>query len=845
MSNSSLTDISRRNILGIGAASVALPLAPYAATAAESARELPITIGRDQAFDCDWRFFRGDSERYAMPTFDDRKWRTLDLPHDWSIEDLAPGSAPVNAVIRDADTAPLWQTVKMGSREIGPFSGSLSSGGVKTAFTVGGVGWYRKRFRLPSIVSGQRVEIVFDGVYMNAEVWVNGHRLGERPYGYSPFAYDLTPHLNFTGENVIAVRVANLGSNSRWYSGSGIYRHVWLNVAGALRFELWGVSVTPQSVAVDSAAIQVHTTVLGASKGTEMLLKIRDAGGRVVAQKRGAPPADGLTIFEIETPKLWSPKEPVLYQAECELFEGGNRSDRLVTRFGIRSVEVDAQKGLLINGESYKLRGGCLHHDNGLLGAAAHDRAEERKLELLKERGFNAVRTAHNPPSPAFLDACDKLGMMVVEEAFDCWSIGKSPDDYQLYFDGWWRDDLTAMVKRDGNHPSVIMWSIGNEIPDVTKPSGVESARALTAALRVLDSSRPIAAGINGSTGPEVTRPDGKRDSVGTQFLDVAGYNYSLGSYERDHVRFPDRVMMGTESFPREVDSIWRLTERSPYLIGDFVWAAMDYLGEVGVAQPVLSPDRYGYGLADYPWINAFVGDLDLIGQQKPPSLLRDVVWGVSVLEMSVQRPLPEGRLERGSPWGWKDELQSWTWPGAEGTPLGVQIFTRGDRVELELNGKPVGEKTLTDADKSLANFSIPYAPGRLVATAFSKGKKIGRKQFKTAGAAAAIKLRIDRPRISSSRNDLAFITLEVTDGAGGLVPDAVAAIEVALSGPAELIAFGNANPRGVGSFQQPVAKTWHGRALAILRPLGQAGTVSFEARSKELKAAKGIIRVA
>ena len=838
MQGDHLAGLSRRASLKLGGVTAALSMTPQLAGATAARCETIAPGARDQPFDADWRFLKGDDRAFAESGFDDSAWRRLDLPHDWSIEDLRPESPSVNASVRDVDVAPLWQPAKAVPRTIGPFNAGLSAGGAATGFTVGGIGWYRKRFRLPALSQDRRVEVVFDGVYMNAEVWLNGVRLGARPYGYAPFAFDLTPHLDPSGENVLAVRVANLGRNSRWYTGSGIYRHVRLNVTRGLRFKLWGVAVTTPAASKEAAMVQVRAEVEGVTPGAIMAARLRDASGRVAAEARGPAAAETQLALQIPRPKLWSPKTPVLYSLECELLQSEQVVDRVVIPFGVRKVEIDAERGLRINGEPYKLRGGCVHHDNGLLGAVAIDRAEARKVELLKARGYNAIRTSHNPPSPAFLDACDQLGMLVVEEAFDCWRQGKNQDDYSLYFDGWQDADLAAMVRRDGNHPSVILWSIGNEIPGVSKPDVVEVGRQLAAEVRRLDPTRPVTEAINGSRGPDVTTAGGKLESAATQMLDVAGYNYALSSYEKDHAQFPARVMMGTESFPKEVDAIWRLTEAQPYLIGDFVWTAMDYLGEAGVGMSLLSPNRFTYGTADYPWVNAFTGDLDLIGEQKPPSLLRDVVWDLSPLGMTVQRPLPEGRTEVISPWGWQDELQSWTWPGAEGKPLKVQVYTRGDRVELELNGRKVDEKILTKADNSTAVFPVSYTPGRLVATAYRGKRRIGRCVLESAGPAAALRVRIDRARLAANRNDLAFATIEVVDADGRLLPDAVQVLELALSGPAELAAFGNANPRGVGSFRQPVAKTWHGRALAILRPTGPAGALTIEVRSKGLKTA-------
>lgn len=834
---------SRRSVLRLAGPAAAAPFAAAAADATAPAAS-SLAIGRNQNFDEGWRFRKGDGPHQAGSAFDDSSWRRLNLPHDWSIEDFEPAGAGVNAEIRESDTAPLWQRVKGGPQKIGPFHRALSGGGRDTAFTVGGVAWYRKRFVMPQGAPDARVELVFDGVYMGAEVWCNGRRLGERPYGYVPFAFDLTPFINKTGENVLAVRVANLGDNSRWYAGSGIYRHVWLNVTAAQHFKLWGVSVTTVTASPEVATVAVKLEIGGTTDGLSVVSRVKDPNGRVVAEQRVSAAAAGDLQLKLNRPNLWSPRTPSLYVLECTLYAGDQRIDRVDTTFGVRTIAIDAQEGLRINGEPYKMRGGCIHHDNGLLGAVAVDRAEERKLELLKARGFNAIRTAHYPPSPALLDCCDRLGLMVIEEAFDCWKIGKNPDDYQLYFDGWWREDLQAMVRRDRNHPSIIFWSIGNEIPEVSKPEAVETARLLAAEVRRLDPSRHITEAINGSSGPVVTRPDGAQDTAAAQYLDAVGYNYSVGSYERDHLRFPGRVMMGSESFAKEVDVIWRLTEKNPYLIGDFVWAAMDYLGEPGVGQSVLSPDQFVYGQADYPWFNAFVGDLDLIGEQKPQSLLRDVVWGVSAVEMVVQRPLPEGRTEVASQWGARDALQSWTWPQAMGQTLSVQVFSRAERVELELNGKKIGARNLSADDKAMAEFKAPYAPGRLVASAFQDGKRVGRRVLETVGAPAALRLRIDRARVRADRNDLAHVTVEIVDARGRLVPDAVAVVEAAFSGPVRLAAFGNANPRGIGSFQQPVAKTWHGRALAILQPSGAPGAVTFEVRAQGLRGAKQQIRI-
>jgi beta-galactosidase len=839
-----LLKISRRGVLQLGSGATVAPLVSLPEFAAAQERLLP--SARGQSFNAGWRFHRGEKAGAAEPGFDDRAWRALDLPHDWSIEDIEPQGPAANAPIREVDTAPIWAPVKGTPSMIGPFEGappplllaaSRSSGGRHTGHTLGGIGWYRKRFRLPPLPADARVEVVFDGVYANSELWLNGRRLGSNDYGYTPFGFDLTPHLDPRGENVLAVRVENLGVNSRWYSGSGIYRAVELNITRGLRFGRWGVRLTTREASLQEATVALRARIEGLAPGAILQVQLRDAAGRIAARTEVAAEADNLLSLVIANPALWSPENPALYEAECTLAVGGEVHDRMSTAFGIRTLEVTPEAGLRINGKATKLRGGCVHHDNGLLGAAALDRAEARKVELLKARGFNAVRTSHNRPSTTFLDACDRLGMLVIEEAFDVWNVPKLPEDYHLYFQARWREDLAAMVERDANHPSVIMWSIGNEIPEKTKPLGVETARALVEEVRRLDPTRPITAGLNEWNGPDVVRADGASDQAAPQFLDVAGYNYKFAAYEKEHPRFPKRVFVGTESFPSEVDAIWRVVERNPYVLGDFVWTAMDYIGEAGIGMSAL--EKFDPFKSAYPWFNAFCGDLDLIGEQKPQSLLRDVVWGLSPVEMSVERPLPAGKQEIDSKWGWGDELQSWTWPGAEGKPLTVSVFTRGDRVELTLDGRRVGEKSLVEADGSRARFAVDYAPGKLVASAYRAGKLIGRRTLETVGPPAGLRLRADRPRITTARGDLAFVTIEVVDAKGRHVPDAVAVLEAALSGPVELAAFGNANPRGVASFQQPVAKTWHGRALAVVRPLGLAGDATIEVRSSGLRPAQ------
>jgi beta-galactosidase len=843
------TILSRRTALRLGAATAAWAATPKISWALQSESEVLIANQRSQPFDQGWRFLRSDAAGLAAVGLDDAAWRPLTLPHDWSIEDLPLSDPALNGVLREVDSAPLWQKPKTTPRLIGPFDAGLndnrgyarSASGALSGFTVGGVGWYRKRFRLPDLTSDAKIEILFDGVYMNAQVWLNGALVGERPSGYAPFTVDLTPHVNRDGDNLLAVRVANLGRNSRWYAGSGIYRRVHLSITRAARFETWGLTVTTPSVSPAAASVHVAARLEGPLAGKTIAARIRDAKGAIVAEARA--PADGASelTLSLAKPKLWSPDKPDLYRVECQLLEGKTVLDVLGAPLGVRQIQIDAVNGLRLNGKPLKLRGGNIHHDNGMLGACAFDRAEARKVERLKARGFNALRTAHNPPSPAFLDACDRLGMLVMEESFDAWKVAKNPDDYALYFEGWWKQDLEAMVRRDGNHPCVFMWSFGNEIPERNEASGVQTAKRLSDELRRLDPTRPVTQAIPLSTGADVIGPGDRPDQAATQFLDVAGYNYKLPAYERDHARFPERVMVGAESFPSDVDKIWRLTDKTPYVIGDFVWTAMDYLGEAAIGRTVLNGDT----LADeFPWYAAGCGDLDLIGEQRPQSLLRDVVWGLSPLEITVQRPIPEGRRETPFLWGWKDELRSWTWPGAEGLPLTVNLYTRADRVVVTLNGTRLEDRPLSPDKTSIAQVQVPYQPGRLVVTAFAAGKQIGQKVLETVAAPAALRLTPERARLSADHHDLAYVAVEILDAQGRLIPDAAHVLRTDVSGPARLVGFGNANPRGVASFQQPVAKTWQGRALAILRPTGQSGVVKISVGADGLREAQTELRL-
>jgi beta-galactosidase len=793
---------------------------------------------RDQSFDSDWRFLRADAPGAENPAFDDSQWRKLDLPHDWSIEDLPPEESVVpessTNEVHDAGT---------NSVRVGPFDPDESEGRDKTGNVVGGIGWYRKHFTVNE--TNKLVMVRFDGVYMNADFWINGHLLGNHPCGYTSFEFDLTSYLKPPGqENVLAVCVRNEGKNSRWYSGSGIYRHTWLTTTEPVHVPTGGVFVTTPEVSKDNALVKISSEVCNASSSeTNVLVRVHvlNAKGKVINSAEGKlnlPSNETHSIdqsIEVRSPKLWSPDSPDLYSAEVEVVVGGKVSDMVSTQFGIRKIEVDAEHGFRLNGVMLKLKGGCVHHDNGPLGSAAIDRAEERRVELLKANGFNAIRTSHNPPSPAFLDACDRLGMLVIDEAFDQWTEAKIGDrqDYHLYFKDWYARDIASMVRRDRNHASVVMWSIGNEIPEQFRADS--AARSLREAVLSHDSTRLITQAVCTDWGKVIKNWDTLSDPA-FLYLDVAGYNYLPDKYEADHERHPERVMMGTESYPKDFFDYWTKVEKYPYVIGDFTWTAMDYLGEAGIGHSVLSNEKNSFFMS-WPWFDAWCGDLDICGFKKPQSFYRDVVWRRSQIEMEVHSPIPPGLSEKVSGWGWPDESQSWNWPGQEGKSLQVAVYSRCDTVRLELNGKIIGEKPVSAATKLTARFDVPYAPGELRAYGLNNGKVVAQTALKTSGVAKKLKLTADRTNIRADRNDLSYVTVEVVDDNGQRVPDAKIPVHFSVTGVGELAGQASGSPNDPASFQAPVCKTFQGRCLAILRPTGDAGDIILHVEADGLEA--------
>ncbi len=788
------------------------------------------SYGRETLFNDNWKFIRSDVEGAEQPGFDDSQWRVVHLPHDYSIEDLPPAE---------------------GVKQVGPFS-ELSPGGISTGHVMGGTAWYRKHFKLDKSDAGKLVKVLFDGIYMNSDVWLNGHHLGSYPYGYTAFSFDLTPHLNKAGEeNVLAVQVKNEGKNSRWYSGSGIYRDVKLIKTNPLHVGLWGVFVRTKDVTEEKATIGVEVLVENESTDVKRFtLRIEfvvpdGTQGTYFEDQKELDPGSSFNYgheFAFDDYRLWGPDNPELYTVVVKLMDEDKVIDEVNEHFGIRTIEFSAQKGFLLNGESVLLKGGCLHHDNGPLGAAAFEAAEYRRVRIMKENGFNAIRTAHNPPSKLFLEACDRLGMLVMDESFDHWQKPKNPQDYHLYFDEWWEKDLSSMVLRDRNHPSIIIWSIGNEIKERADPSGLEIAAKLVEKVKELDDTRPVTQAVCSFwDNPGKTWKDTEPVFA---LLDVHGYNYQWQQYEADHAGFPNRVMIGTESVAREAFENWELVEKHPYVIGDFVWTGMDYLGESGIGNSKLDNDTTSF-LPPWPWYNAYCGDISILGYKKPQMYYRDVVWRNSPLEMLVHAPIPEGRKEEVSFWGWPNEWKNWNWQGSEGKLLQVSVYTRGDEVKLELNGQDLGTKSVSADTKLTATFDVPYQPGEITAIGLLKGKEIARQSLITTGKPARLNVVAERDSVMTSYSDLAYFNVQVLDENGLPVPDAEVPVEFNIEGAGTLQAVENGNPTDMKSMQQPQVNTFRGQCQLIVRPGTKPGVITVTATSAGLQDGTVTVNVA
>ena len=783
-----------------------------------------MTPGRGQFFDTSWSFHRGKLEGAEKIDYNDEKWRKLDLPHDYSNEDVQkafPDHKPKSGEIFE-----------------GPTSTELSGGQQKTGYAVGGEAWYRKHFNVPEDLKGKQFIIEFSAIYMNSDIWINGEHLGNHPHGFTPFYYNITDKLKFGKDNVIAVRVKNIGKNCRWYSGSGIYRHVKLDILNPIHFAKWGTFITTPEVSTDSATVKIENKVENSSdseKSVAVVITLIDKSGKVLTTSsstnsiKSGENKEVTQEIKVANPELWSPKNPYLYTMKQELLLGDKIIDQKTTTFGIRKIEFSAKKGFLLNNKPFLLKGGCMHGDNGCLGSIGIDRADERRVELMKKNGFNAIRCAHNPPTVAFLNACDRLGMLVIDEAFDQWRVGKTDLDYHLYFDKWWKKDLESMILRDRNHPSIIMWSIGNEIKDIRKAPGAKLSHEVADYARTLDSSRPITMGVN-------RIKMGKTLDPAFSSLDVCGYNYGLSRYEADHERVPDRIIFGSESYIHQAYDNWEKVKTLPYVIGDFVWAAFDYRGEVGIGWQF-----------EHKWTGAYMGDIDLLGDPMPSMSLRDIVWNPETPAIAMFVEPPEPSFKCGKPtskWAFKTDLRkSWNFEGSEGKTLKVMVFSSCPKVGLTLNGKDLGIKELKKEDKYTMEWQVPYESGTLTAIGYNKdGKKIVESVLKTVGKPEGLKLSPDRDQLTAATNDLSFIKVDVVDKDGNRCPDAINSINFKIEGPGEIIAVGSADPSSHESNISTSRKAFQGRCMVVVKAGKEPGDIKLTATSDGLKSSTVIL---
>jgi beta-galactosidase len=774
-------------------------------------------IQRKQLFDFNWKFFLGDSPSAGVKDFDDKNWRDLDLPHDWSIEG-----------------------------KVDPKNPTGGAGGYFPA----GIGWYRKEFDVPASWKGKYISIYFEGVYMNSEVFINGKSLGVHPYGYTAFSYDLSSYLDFGRGNVISVKVDNSKQiNCRWYSGSGIYRHVWMIITNPVHIATWGVNITTPQVSGEKATVKIKTLVKNETDlPQKVILKTQLLNANAVNAGIDQTDIELLAKSEkeidqnitVSKPLLWTPEKPNLYKVQVQILKDKNIIEDIKTTCGIRSIKFTAENGFQLNGKTVKINGGCVHHDNGCLGAAAFDQAEVRRVELLKSAGFNAIRTSHNPPSEAFLDACDRLGMMVIDEAFDGWKESKTPFDYSIYFNEWWQHDLEAMVLRDRNHPSIIIWSIGNEIIERKKPEAVETAKMLINCLHKNDPTRPVTSAMTTwDSGWEIFDPL-------FAVHDIGGYNYQLHRAPSDHERVPLRVIVQTESYPRDAFSNWEMVQNHNYIIGDFVWTALDYLGESGIGRWYYSGEKPGeHWESDlFPWHAAYCGDIDLTGWRKPISHYRSMLYNnTEKLYMAVREPEHDTLKIKQTLWSVWPTWESWTWPGYEGKNIQVEVYSKYPKVRLYLNTKLIGEQATTEEQQFKASFTVPYTPGLLSAAGVMDNKELETNILQTSGNAAGIKLIPDRTKISADGQDLSFITIEVTDKEGKLQPNAQNQLQFNINGPGVIAGVDNADIKDLDPYIGTARKAWHGRALVVIRSTRNAGDIKLNVSSPGLNDAVAVIR--
>ncbi|MDC0584261.1 DUF4982 domain-containing protein [Bacteroidales bacterium] len=794
----------------------------------------------DADFNKGWLFYKGEVKNAEQFNFSDVEWRILDLPHDWAIE--------------------------------GPFSSEYNAryGGLP----IHGTGWYRKHFSIDKKNEGKKISIEFDGAMKNAHVWLNGEFVGERPYGYIGFELDLTPYVKFGEDNVIAVRLTPEDLSSRWYPGAGLYRNVRLKINNPVHVAQYGTYITTPEVSKESAKIRIETTVENFSAEetiATLTTKIADKNGNIIASQKSKisvlQKGNEKVIQEIsvQSPLLWDINAPNLYKAISEVVVGTQISDVYETEFGIRTIEYTAANGFKLNGRQVKFKGVCMHHDMGPLGSAINYRAKERQMEIMLSMGVNAVRTSHNPPSPEWIQICDRLGILMQVEAFDEWKKGKIPNGYNLVWDKWHETDLRDMIRRDRNHPSVVMWSIGNEILEQSdKNNGWKMAKELTDICHEEDSTRPVTAGFNYYPAPF-------KNKLAYQ-IDVVGMNYWPLEYDDILEANPDMIVYGSETssqtssrgvyhlpidpMPQKEtghvsgydvivgppwayppDAEWDALEACPKSLGEFMWTGFDYLGE---PTPYGGRDNStnGYWNDDWPSHSSYFAPVDLVGLPKDRYFLYQSQW--------TSEPMVH-------------LLPHWNWEGKEGDSIPVFVYTNCEEAELFLNGKSLGKKVkgkdLTEipADfhsypagtyksKYRLSWMVAYEPGAVKVIAYNGGEPKAEKEVKTAGDPATIVVSADRSEITADGKDLSYITVWAEDANGTPCPLAENMIDFKIEGNGALTGVGSGNPRSLESFQAPHRKLFSGKCMLIVKSTEEAGNINITASSKGLKEANIVI---
>lgn len=756
---------------------------------------------------------------------------------------------------------------------------SDSKNGPNTGYYNGGTYTYTKKLTVPEEWDGQQVLLNFDGVMGNTKVVVNGHLAAVHHYGYTPFFVNIAPYLYFGQENRIAVTVSNDSEpNARWYTGGGVYRDVTLLVAPQVHIAPNGMFIRTDHFIGNDAFVVVETTVENHTSADRCawveLVVTEEASTEVVASGKikvflpAGKSAVARTQLCIENVKRWDIDCPNLYRIHAVSSDEKGIIDEAETTFGVRTISVDSKHGFCLNGRSMKLKGGCLHHDNGILGAASFYDAEYRRVKLHKENGYNALRMAHNPASSALLEACDRLGILVMEEAFDVWRMGKNYHDFSQHFDTEWEQELNAFILRDRNHPSIIMWSIGNKLPEQGGLScGYDTSAKLTEAVRRLDATRPVCGALcsffsglddqdtakfwqslmqeAAANGGALNNLDGKygreiwneRTEAFCAPWDVVGYNYLDYHYEETDKLFPNRVICCTESKPGQMESYWQDVKKYPYLIGDFVWTSMDYIGEAGIGKTLYAePDQAADAArsmhyAEYPWRTAGCGDFDLCGFERPQLAYRRILWGSKETRIFCHNPKNNGKLELLGRYGWPECAHSWTWNAEPGTPIKVEVYSSAAEVELLVNGESLGRK---DTAHNKAEFLVPYAPGELTAISFEGTKEVSRDIIHSAGTANGLKITADKTVLHSDGDSLCFAAIEIVDVHDNLVPYAEAELSATVEGGAVLQAFGSARPKTEENYTNGIATTQQGRLLAVIRAGATPGKAVLRVSSRE-----------